>query len=607
MNIITRLTLLIVVPILSLAALAFLTLQTLTLSNDSLGSQRTNIDNLLTVQQLGNTVNDGLVITALDVAVGAITWEAAAERLATANQAFEGGWSNYLAGLTGIEAEFAQDVYGYLLTDVRSAFAEMARLVAARDREQLALFIRNDFEALTAPYQEALTAGAAQLRAVEARRYNDTLATLEQFTTIDYAVSTGSVLLALLMGLAVYRSIRQPLRVIANTVQQVGGGDFEARTRLTGNDELHRLGQALDQLLEDRMNTLSEAQRENEMLNNSIISLLQAVYQLSQRDLTVRVPVTEDVTGPLADALNLLTDETAKVLGGVDRLSSQVTNTSDKVRTQSETVIKVASDERREVETTAQELQDAATAMARIADLAKTCDQAAERAIATTRLAVDTLNATGGGINNTRDRIRETEKRIKRLGERSQEIGTVVGLINGIAERTHILALNASMHAASAGEAGRGFAVVATEVQRLAENAREATAQIATLVSNIQAETNDAVETMSATISEVVEGSRLAEEAGSQMRLTQETTADLVLSVQQIATRSQEQAEISRRMTQRADVLRESTRQSTQQLQEQRQQTDNLVRYARELVESIRVFKLPQGSDDQTDAASRAA
>ena len=187
------------------------------------------------------------------------------------------------------------------------------------------------------------------------------------------------------------------------------------------------------------------------------------------------------------------------------------------------------------MEETAQALASAAGAMNTISELARTCNTAAENAINTTHTALITVTSTVKGINSIRENIHETEKRIKRLGERSQEISRAVNLINSISERTHILALNASMHAASAGEAGRGFAVVADEVQRLAENARDATSQIATLVSNIQVETADTVGTMNKVITQVVEGTKLAEEAGVQMERTKDTTEELVESVREIA------------------------------------------------------------------------
>jgi methyl-accepting chemotaxis protein len=398
---------------------------------------------------------------------------------------------------------------------------------------------------------------------------------------------------SMLTGTVIYYSILNPVRRIADTVRQIGEGSYAARTELKGKDELSVLAQAFDKLLNERVATLVTAEQENEQLNDSIIRLLQAVSQLSQRDLTIRVPVTEDMAGPVADALNLLTDETAKVLRGVNRISEDVAIASDKVKGQSDMVIAVANSEREAVEQTATDLASAAEAMKQIAALAQTCNAAAETAIKTTQAALQTVTSTVSGINSTRDTIRETEKRIKRLGERSQEISGVVNLINTIAERTHILALNASMHAASAGEAGRGFAVVADEVQRLAENAREATSQIATLVSNIQIETADTASTMNTAISQVVEGSKLAEQAGEQMKRTQETTADLVAAVQQIASRSHDQERMSNDLLGRAKQIQESTRQTSQQLQEQTIHTTNLVGYAKDLLNSVRVFRLP--------------
>ena len=166
-------------------------------------------------------------------------------------------------------------------------------------------------------------------------------------------------------------------------------------------------------------------------------------------------------------------------------------------------------------------------------------------------------------------------------------------IINTIAERTHVLALNAGMQAAAAGEAGRGFAVVADEVQRLAESSRDATAQIASLVKNIQVDTNDTIVTMDRTISQVVEGSRMAETAGRQMVASQQTTASLVSAVGQIAASSEQQARISSELRNRASGILEQTQATSRELVEQLTQTKNLVQYARMLVHSVRVFKLP--------------
>jgi methyl-accepting chemotaxis protein len=256
----------------------------------------------------------------------------------------------------------------------------------------------------------------------------------------------------------------------------------------------------------------------------------------------------------------------------------------------------MAADEKHKVEQAAHELDDASRAMSEIAKLAVACNAAAGKAIHTTDTAEQTVLRTVDGINSIRDTIRETEKRIKRLGERSQEIGGVINLINSIAERTHILALNASMHAASAGEAGRGFAVVANEVQRLAENAREATSKISALVSNIQVETADTVGTMNEAISRVVSGTQLAEQAGAQMRDTRSTTAELAELVQKIDASSRAQAQVAQHLVARAGAIQKTSQETSEQLHDQAAETEKLVRYSGALVESVSVFKLPETS-----------
>ncbi len=424
-------------------------------------------------------------------------------------------------------------------------------------------------------------------------------------------ILTASLVTLLMFFLG--RGITKPLRHLQTTVQQVNQGDIAARARMQQRDEIGALANAFDNLLDDRVTQLAEtereraarlteAQQENEALNNSVVDLLQAVAQLSQKDLTIHVPVSEDVTGPVADALNLLTNETANVLTEVTTISNEVATTSRSVKAQSDIVVELADTERDQVSQTSNELAAASEAMNEIAELAQTCNTTAEQAIERTQVALETVTNTVSGINATRDTIRETEKRIKRLGERSQEISGAVNLINNIAERTHILALNASMHAASAGEAGRGFAVVADEVQRLAENARQATEQIASLVGNIQTETMDTVTTMNTVITQVVEGSRLAEEAGKQMRETQQTTAELGASVRQIAEGSQTQAMVSNELRNRAGQIVESTLQTNQELEAQGVQTARLLDFSSRLVDAVNVFRLPESQAAQTDA-----
>jgi len=562
-------------------------------TNNKINQINQTVTDQATLSRLGETVRSELLTTINNMYRGTTTWEEASASLSAAKSRFEQGWQEYFDSLLESSRERAVEMYGTGIEGIREVFAAVEPLFATRDRARLSLFVTNDLDELIEPYFVALNVNVDEKQQDSAQILQEAQEAGNLYTSLIIGLGIAGAIFGVLFSGWITRSITNPVNHIAETVHQVAAGNYDVRTDMVGADELAELGQALDRLLQERVASLVQSERENEMLNDSVISLLQAVSQLSQRDLTVKVPVTEDVTGPVADALNLLTGETAKVLLGVTHISEEVASASDKVKAQSDTVIAVANNERHEVEKAASDLAAASEAMNRIAELARACDEAAEQAIKTTQVALETVTNTVSGINNTRDTIRETEKRIKRLGERSQEISGVVNLINTIAERTHILALNASMHAASAGEAGRGFAVVADEVQRLAENAREATSQIATLVSNIQTETADTVNAMNMAISQVVEGSRLAEQAGEQMKETQQSTAELVAAVQQIAQSSQQQAQASTELLERARQIQDSTQQTSLQLQEQTIQTNNLVEYAKGLLNSVRVFKLP--------------
>lgn len=435
-----------------------------------------------------------------------------------------------------------------------------------------------------------IDAGFIELDSIFTRQIKEST---EKLITIS-AVIVVLLLVCAMIAVFIVNSITRPVGHLVGIMQKLAAGNSNVRANIETNDEIGILGRQFDTMVDQREAVRLKIEHENDLLNNSIVELLITVAKLAQKDLTVKATVEEDVTGPLADALNLLADETAKVLNRVVQIAGEVAEASQQVQSQSALVINVAADEKREVEQTATELNAASVAMLEIAKLATSCNQAAEKAIKNTDRAQETVLDTIQGITTIRDTIRETEKRIKRLGERSQEIGGVVSLINDIAERTHILAINASMHAASAGEAGRGFAVVAGEVQKLAENSREATSKISALVNNIQVETADTVITMNNAISQVVKGTELAQQAGDEMRDTRDTTADLVQLVERISASSTSQSESTLRLVARAKQIQKSTEETYNQLQDQGTQTELLVNLSALLVSSVDVFTLPK-------------
>ncbi len=412
---------------------------------------------------------------------------------------------------------------------------------------------------------------------------------------IKTAAIIGVILLAfsLLISLFFVNSIVAPITFFRDIIERFKAGEADLRVNSKSDDEIGELATAFDTLLDEREQTLEKITNENDALNESVIEMLQVAAQLSQGDLRVKMTVAEDVTGPLADSLNLVVEQTGQTLGKVKQTAAEVENTANIVKQQSENVIDVSEKESDVVNNAVEQLNQAANELQQIAELARQCNTAADETITTTEKAQNTVLASVDGINNIRENISETEKRIKRLGERSQEIAGVTSIINGIAEKTHVLALNASMQAASAGEAGRGFAVVATEIQRLAESASEATTEIGALIKNIQMDTADTVNAMNNAITQVVEGSKMAEDAGSQMRETGEKSHQLVKLVQQIAAGSEQQAAVSLKLQQQANEIKQSTTETSKQLELQGMQTKNLVEYAADLLKSISAFKLP--------------
>jgi methyl-accepting chemotaxis protein len=418
------------------------------------------------------------------------------------------------------------------------------------------------------------------------------------------ALSRSTLLRTALVALAVLavvsgvmtlflRRFMQPITKLHSTVTAVAQGQTDARSKLAQADEIGELGRAFDNLLDERIAQLEKAQKENETLNNSVIALLQAVFQLSNKDLTARAPVTEDVIGTVSSSINQFSDETGRTLAEVNQIATQVREASEFVNKQASRVDERAQDDRLSLEQMQANLQRATKQLMQVAQLSDDSNKVAEKASSATDGALRAVSATVKGMDDLRESISETEKRFKRLGERSQEISSAVSLINTISERTHMLAMNASMQAATAGEAGRGFAVVAEEVQRLSESSRQATTTISQLVQNIQLETNETLYTMNRLISQVVSQSEQAQAAGEQMTLTQSTTAQLVKLVQQIAQFSEQQSLMARELQLSVVKLNKGSEATVSAIAEQSRSTVTLVDFSRRLAEAVGQFKLP--------------
>lgn len=535
--------------------------------------------------------------TLFNLNAGALTWADAQNNLQKLKSDLDFLWTSYLETMPESDREQKAKEVDSALQSVRDTISEGLRLTKSEDYSSLALFVENDVTPALAPFLHALVKESDDLSGAAEQLLLKAQEDITQSTQLLYVVIGIGLFLSLLVGWIVYRSITKPLAVVSDTIESIAQGDDNARTELDGKDEINQLGKAFDQMLEEKSHYLQEKEKETEELNDAVLSLLQGVFSLSQKDLTVKVPVSEDATGPVADAINLMAEETSKVLWNVQQIAQAVEGSSSKVDDQAKVVRDNSEDQTKSIASTMNTLNVASEKLQAIAKVAQQVNHQANETSVVSGEALSTVSDSVQSLDKVRAAIQEAGKRIKRLGERSQEIGSIVDVINSIAERTTVLALNASMQAASAGEAGRGFAVVADEVQRLAANARQSTDQIAGLVKNIQVETSDTISTMDTVISEVVESSEKAQKAGEQMSINQAQIDQLVKSVESIATASVDQAKIARDLSIKTENINDKIANTHEAIVHQMDQTKKLTVYATDLVSSVSVFKLPELAD----------
>lgn len=588
-----RLLLLLAVP---LAALLIVGLAGLASINAS-GTTTQDLQDRMTQQNQLETMRQVVQTDVLGVmngvALGQITATRAIEQINSASERFKSAAGAYLAATSEISKARTEAAFAPVNDQITQLLSKLENALMDENLPAVRSMLATDGAATAQSAIATIDAILVEQRASSTKLLSDSRERGSSFFTLNATLGFIGLGLALMFGFYIGRSITRPVQQLTTTVNAVASGNLDARTHLSGYDEIASLGAALDNLLDEKVTTLATAEKDNAQINDSVIGLLRAVSQLSRRDLTVRVPVTEDVTGPVADAINQLAAETGRVLTEVSRVADQVATASAQVKNKAEAVNAASNTQQAEALDTADKLGHASRRLNEISELAQQCNELAQRASQNTESAVATVTGTLRGMTDIREVIQETGKRIKRLGERSQEISGIVDIINKIAERTTVLALNASMQAAAAGDAGRGFGVVADEVQRLAENTRNAAGQIGALIKSMQIETNDTIGTMENAISQVVEGSKMAEVAGRQIGDTQGATTALVQSVRAIAASSQEQAQLSVTLLDRARTMITGVRTTGEQLTEQLQETVNLTDFSRRLIDSVKVFKLP--------------
>jgi len=335
-----------------------------------------------------------------------------------------------------------------------------------------------------------------------------------------------------------------------------------------------------------------EAKAANDQNQAAILRLMNELQEVADGDLTVQATVSEDITGAIADSVNYTVEELRGLVGRVTKTAEQVTSASNEAQDISTNLLQASEQQSREITDAGQVVL---TMAAEITDVSRSANESAEvarQSVAAAEQGAHAVEDAIKGMNEIREQIQETSKRIKRLGESSQEIGEITELISDITEQTNVLALNAAIQAASAGEAGRGFSVVAEEVQRLAERSAEATKQIGALVRTIQTDTHDAVAAMEKSTQGVVEGARLSDAAGTALSEIRSVSNRLAELIQGIFLATEQQATSANGVAQNIQHILTVTEQTQNGTQQTADSIRQLALLAEELKNSVARFRV---------------
>lgn len=342
---------------------------------------------------------------------------------------------------------------------------------------------------------------------------------------------------------------------------------------------------------------LIKTQAQNDQNQNAILRLLDELADLADGDLTAEAKVTEDFTGAIADSINYAIDQMRGLVQAIRGTAVRVATAAQESQATAMQLADASEHQAQEIAGASAAINEMAASIDQVSSNAAESSAVAERSVAIAKKGTDVVQSTIRGMDNIREQIQETSKRIKRLGESSQEIGDIVSLINDIADQTNILSLNAAIQASMAGDAGRGFAVVADEVQRLAERSSAATKQIGALVKTIQSDTNEAVISMEHTTAEVVRGARLAQDAGVALEEIENVSTNLAELIESISNAARQQSSSASHISNTMNVIQEITSQTSAGTNATAYSIGNLADMAVELRSSVAGFKLPDEAE----------
>ncbi|HVJ04417.1 MAG TPA: methyl-accepting chemotaxis protein [Candidatus Saccharimonadales bacterium] len=389
-----------------------------------------------------------------------------------------------------------------------------------------------------------------------------------------------------------------PVKGLVEFAEQVSTGNFKARLAEGGEDDFGYIALHMNQAAEKAAKSMQdeEAQRN---LQRSVTDFLTIVSQIARGDLTLRGSVTNDALGNVVDSVNYMLDNFTQVLRRVRDAANDVSTSANQILNASETMATGATQQDHEITNTSSAVEELTVSMKQVSNNAEASAEAARRALDAAEQGNRSVRDTLEGMQRIRSSVQATAKKIKSLGDRSLEISEIINVINDITEQTNLLALNAAIEAARAGEAGRGFAVVADEVRKLAEHSRTATKDIAALIKAIQAETNEAVVVMEEGTREVEVGARLADQAGKALEAISVVVRQSAELVQEISLASKQQVRGTEGVANAMQIISNITRQTSQGARQTARSTEQMVKMSEQLNEALSQFRVQAAAAQQ--------
>jgi twitching motility protein PilJ len=397
--------------------------------------------------------------------------------------------------------------------------------------------------------------------------------------------------IALLLWVMLMGRVSKPVKELTDFSEKLANGDYRVRAEVDSTDDFGLIAANFNRTSEKVAKAVVN-QEAQETLQRSVTEFLTITSQIARGDLTLRGKVTNDALGNVVDSVNYMLDNFAKVLERVRNAAIDVSSSANQILVSSEQMSSGATQQDQEITNTSSAVEELTVSMKQVSNNAEASAEAARRALDAAEQGNRAVRDTLEGMQRIRASVQATAKKIKSLGDRSLEISEIINVINDITEQTNLLALNAAIEAARAGEAGRGFAVVADEVRKLAEHSRTATKDIAALIKAIQAETNEAVVVMEEGTKEVEVGARLADQAGKALEAISTVVRQSAELVQEISLASKQQVRGTEGVANAMQIISSITRQTSTGARQTARTVEQMVKLSEQLNEALSQFRI---------------